>query len=905
MRKITFLLSAFLMYLGTMNANAAIGDALPRSGWSIVASSSCDDSGSGQPQHIIDDDLETFWHSYWGGGANPTGVQTGTVPEWFVIDLGSEQTLGGVSYRPRTGLNNGNCLQYKVFVSSTPFSEQGVNTPITAAADKNVVTALEGAVKTGTFDAWTAVEERKIEFDAAATGQYVMFVIMTSSGSQPNKWGCCSNFNVYEFQSDNKPALIEAIAVAQAQANAEIVLVGTNPGQYTSAATPAIEALFDAIAAAQAVVDDEASTDAEEATAIETLNAAVAAYDEAAAAFAVNPLVAGIYKINLAIKSGEYSIYDNGSRLAWKAFDANDLTFYWNVTETAGGFTIQNAAYETYMADCAGWNDKFTLVQEPLVVEAEFLGSVQFRVKVDGGMMHAQSSGGESGNIVYWDGGANSASAWKFVPVDEIPQAAIDAWNDVKPELTAKIAEFQAALAVTPYFYTAEAFTAANNAIAAAQAVVDDTTSTDEAEQAALDALVEAIAAFQPDAQAVETYNGLTSYFESNISTWAGQLRTTTGLITSAEQLYSAYDHGTVNPAATSDNAGVAALIDNDNSTYLHTAYSGTIPAGYHNLEVTFDAPVGDFLFYIYARNTGYSNNRPKTITVYGSTDDGTNYTKIKTIDYTLSLPNNGTKLESLWGIIEGGSYTKFRFDVEATNTNTQFFTMAEFQMYAKPEGAAESAVAELLDAYLSIGKMEDIYTVAANVKFPVTLNASGIDGVGNLATFSAPIATAVPENTTAYFAALEGNYVILTALEEGKAIPANEGVILESAETSLVMAYTTAEAADATANEFENTATGAKTAAALTNAYVLTGNNGVASFCKLATGTLAANKAYIVVAAEPAEVRLMFDGEATGIEGVTVAQDANAPVYDLSGRLVKATKSGIYVSKGKKFIVK
>ena len=44
-----------------------------------------------------------------------------------------------------------------------------------------------------------------------------------------------------------------------------------------------------------------------------------------------------------------------------------------------------------------------------------------------------------------------------------------------------------------------------------------------------------------------------------------------------------------------------------------------------------------------------------------------------------------------------------------------------------------------------------------------------------------------------------------------------------------------------------------------------------------------------------------------TGIENVTVAEDANAPVYDLNGRMIngKPAQKGIYIQNGKKVVIK
>ncbi len=422
MKRKSFLLTLLLLLVGVVNVNAEIGDAIDRTGWSIVASSSCDDSGSGQPTHIIDGNEETFWHSHWGGG-NATGVQTGNLPEWFVIDLGSEQELGGFSYRPRNGLNNGNCLEYRVFVSSAPFTDQGVVTPITAAEDKDVVTALGGATASGTFAAWTTAEERKVAFDNAATGRYVMFVILTSSGSQANQWGCCSEFNVYKYTADVKPALIAKFEEFSAIVAA---FTGTNPGYKTAEVIAAANA---ALEAAQLVIDNEASTDNEEADALTALEPAIAAFNSGA----IIPITTGIYKIISAFpgymteQGVEKAIYaSSATTYAWASVDDNSKPFYWNVNvDGSGNVTIQNAAYGAWM------NGMATLGETASTVTCTPLGNGQFNLNC-GGMLHTGGHGegvGVSGWITGWGGGSlNKAESWKLVRVEEIPEYAVNAW---------------------------------------------------------------------------------------------------------------------------------------------------------------------------------------------------------------------------------------------------------------------------------------------------------------------------------------------------------------------------------------------------------------------------------------------------------------------------------------------
>jgi hypothetical protein len=51
--------------------------------------------------------------------------------------------------------------------------------------------------------------------------------------------------------------------------------------------------------------------------------------------------------------------------------------------------------------------------------------------------------------------------------------------------------------------------------------------------------------------------------------------------------------------------------------------------------------------------------------------------------------------------------------------------------------------------------------------------------------------------------------------------------------------------------------------------------------------------------------LRFNFGGNTTAIESVVNGLDANAPIYDLSGRRVKVATKGIYIQNGKKFMVK
>lgn len=214
--------------------------------------------------------------------------------------------------------------------------------------------------------------------------------------------------------------------------------------------------------------------------------------------------------------------------------------------------------------------------------------------------------------------------------------------------------------------------------------------------------------------------------------------------------------------------------------------------------------------------------------------------------------------------------------------------------------------------------KNDPQYTTAfklEEVSYPntVTFNAvSDVEGVSNLATFSAPFATVVLEGVTAYYVSTADNTkATMKAIEAGKAIPANAGVILTSTtgtEATMIPA-TTETAAELTGNKLGNSAGAAKTIADGDNAYILAnGDNGTAFYKGKIGSTLKANKAYLTlnVAGAPEAISMNFGGNVTGINQIVNAEQNNAPVYDLTGRrVVRTVKGGLYIKGGNKFIAR
>lgn len=208
---------------------------------------------------------------------------------------------------------------------------------------------------------------------------------------------------------------------------------------------------------------------------------------------------------------------------------------------------------------------------------------------------------------------------------------------------------------------------------------------------------------------------------------------------------------------------------------------------------------------------------------------------------------------------------------------------------------------------YSSLIKIEE-------VTYPnhVTFNATGEDikDVKNIATFSAPFATIVPEGVTAWYVDGEnGEKATLKAVENGKAIPANQGVLLTSETGSAVTMVPVADEAVASIsdNKLKASAGAEKTLTDADNAYILGKSAaGKVAFFKGKIGSkLGMNKAYLEHAAGAAAIALDFNlGTTTGIQNAVVSEQSNAPIYDLSGRRVQNTvKGGFYIQGGKKFI--
>lgn len=164
---------------------------LNRSGWTVSVSGETASDGGGKDA-IIDGDNGTYWHSRWSEGAGNVGDDSRSLPQFFQIDLGSEQEFNALGYMPRPNNHNGTILDYKLYVSNTSF--ESVSSDKSAA---DIVNALGTADIESSFDYsndGSVATLKTYTFPKMLKGRYVLFVATRTKTDTDYGYASCAEF---------------------------------------------------------------------------------------------------------------------------------------------------------------------------------------------------------------------------------------------------------------------------------------------------------------------------------------------------------------------------------------------------------------------------------------------------------------------------------------------------------------------------------------------------------------------------------------------------------------------------------------------------------------------------------------------------------------------------------------
>lgn len=188
-----------------------------------------------------------------------------------------------------------------------------------------------------------------------------------------------------------------------------------------------------------------------------------------------------------------------------------------------------------------------------------------------------------------------------------------------------------------------------------------------------------------------------------------------------------------------------------------------------------------------------------------------------------------------------------------------------------------------------------------------------GDDVHGNLTTFSSSKAVILPSTYNVYTASLNNTMLELTeknadiTVDGNLSLPAETPVVIKGEEGS-TYAIPFTDSRTATFYKGNLKGTNETTVAVTDDTYYALGMiNSDLRFIKVKNGTsIGANKAYLIIPTGGEAIQMVLaDNNTTGIHTATsVEANANAPIFDLTGRrVVKAAKGGVYIQNGKKFV--
>lgn len=198
--------------------------------------------------------------------------------------------------------------------------------------------------------------------------------------------------------------------------------------------------------------------------------------------------------------------------------------------------------------------------------------------------------------------------------------------------------------------------------------------------------------------------------------------------------------------------------------------------------------------------------------------------------------------------------------------------------------------------------------TIKCTIETTYVVKANQADGAYWSTFYSNEANYQAPEGTQVFAVNLDGDAIEMTEISD-RIVVSGQGVVLKSTSGSITMTRTNA----APAGDFSgNSLMG--TMSRLTNpgnAYVLNkGTNGVGFYRLASSGTIGANKAYLIYSGSLVREFFLFEDDATGINeelrsfsSMKSMKNEESSIYNLAGQRIQKMQKGINIVNGKKVL--
>lgn len=441
MKKTTFFLTlclALFCWTGIASAQITQG-VVSRDGWTLSSpaapGSAIEGDGDGRITAAIDGSETTYYHSDWYTGSGSA------LPQYFIIDMGATVSdIEGFAYLPRPNNGNGTSTRMRVYFSDSEFNVSG-------GVSKENLSRYTLAAE-ATFSYGGTREYKLVPFEEKQSGRYVLVV---SDASTSGTYFTCAEFYLFnDMRSYLTPKLLPLVE-ADYSASTDAAKVGYyNP-----------TALNTFISSMTGIVGSTSSTNSELCDAYNNFASGLLSclnMPEAGKVYRIVNCFPGYYTN----QSVEKAMYANGTTPYWANDATDNLAYCWAVAPMGDGtYSIRN------LNNCQYIQATNAMGASATGLNLVWLAAGQFNIK-KGNESAFHTNGhdggaGVSGNIVTWNGGANSASSWRF---EEMTAGAADL---VKAELSALVSDNASNHAAVPALgqYTDAAYTALTQAQAA------------------------------------------------------------------------------------------------------------------------------------------------------------------------------------------------------------------------------------------------------------------------------------------------------------------------------------------------------------------------------------------------------------------------------------------------------